>query len=235
MSSRSLLRLGQVLRGVVPPFLFQVLRRGGTGVITPVLFSVRTGHLRSTLVGRSVDAAGEPVPSYSYPALDLLGSKDFAGRSVLEWGAGQSTLWWAARASHVTAFENDARWYRYLDQQIPGNVVLHLQPYREGSAAHLVEGQRFDVVVVDGWARHRCTEESIPLVADDGVIIFDNSDEDRNQDWNGALDLLREEGFQRVDFYGFAPGVVQPQCTSFFFRERCFLFRGEEKVRRVVV
>jgi hypothetical protein len=27
-----------------------------------------------------------------------------------------------------------------------------------------------------------------------------------------------------VDFYGYAPGIVQPHCTSIFFKTFCFLF-----------
>jgi hypothetical protein len=44
----------------------------------------------------------------------------------LEFGAGQSTLWWARQAEKVVSFEADRSWDAHLSKQIPANVSLHL-------------------------------------------------------------------------------------------------------------
>ena len=42
----------------------------------------------------------------------------------LEFGAGQSTLWWGKRAARVVAFEGDADWFKQLKPRVGDNVRL---------------------------------------------------------------------------------------------------------------
>src|SRR5262245_4561702 len=91
----------QASRTSLSPTVFDVLRRVGTAILTPILFTVHQGHFRSALARKAVDATGHPLPWYTYPAIQFLSAKDFCGRRVLEFGAGQSTLWWSARAGQV--------------------------------------------------------------------------------------------------------------------------------------
>jgi hypothetical protein len=53
--------------------------------------SVCSGHFRSSVNGKALSQAGVPLPWYTYPAIDFLTQRDFRGRSVLEFGGGQST------------------------------------------------------------------------------------------------------------------------------------------------
>jgi hypothetical protein len=40
------------------------------------------------------------------------------------------------------------------------------------------------------------------------------------------VELFQRAGFMRVDFYGFAPGVIKPHCTSIFFKDRARIFEN---------
>jgi hypothetical protein len=162
--------------------------------------------------------------------VDLLRTKDFSNCRVLEFGAGQSTLWWAARAREVVALEDDPIWCAELAPLLPANVRLR-QIGRGGAAMRdaLSNDTAFDIAVVDGLDRFQAARLAIELVADEGAILFDNSD----GYWGPPpcypiIDLFRDAGFLRIDFYGYAPGVVLPHCTSLFFRGRCRLLRGGE-------
>src|SRR2546428_7018171 len=69
----------------------------------------------------------------------------------------------------------------------------------------------------------------------DGAIILDDSE----GYWGGEerqtypiLELMRAQGYRRVDFFGHSPGRIRPHCKSFFFRSECFLFEGTEAPRR---
>lgn len=175
-----------------------------------------------------MDGQGEPLPWYTYPAIQFLLLKDFSQRRVLEWGAGQSTLFWAKRAREVIAFEADKQWCDYLMNHLPPNAAIH-QVNRDLAHSPLGEDETFDVIVVDGLDRWKCAKWSVSLLADEGVIIVDDAERSVGPEPGCRIaDLYRETGFSRMDFYGYSPGNTTQHCTSIFFRESCFLNRGDE-------
>lgn len=227
--------LSSTAKHVLPEFVWSPARRLLTAVWTPVRFSLRTGHFRSALAARAVDRVGEPMIWYTYPAIDFLGAQDFTGRTVLEFGAGQSTLWWAKRAAHVVAVEGNAEWHGYIRGRMPANVELHLAPDDLTGVDAILADRTFDVVVVDGLDRLRAARVAADRVRPDGCVVVDNSEGYWGGDGAGTfpiLDHLREQRFQRVDFYGFAPGVIETHCTSLFFRAQSFIVAGHGNVVR---
>jgi hypothetical protein len=44
---------------------------------------------------------------------------------VLEFGGGQSTLWWAERAKNVVTLEGNKEWYEKIKRDMPENVDLN--------------------------------------------------------------------------------------------------------------
>jgi hypothetical protein len=218
------------LKQTLPGGLWGIIRGLGTALVTPFAFSLYSGHARSSFRGRAVDREGAPLPWYTDPAVDLLRAKDFSDCRVLEFGAGQSTLWWAARAREVVTFEDDPTWCAELAPLLPANVHLYrVRPNRTAMADALGKEARFDIAVVDGLDRFEAAQLAIEFLADEGAILFDDSD----GHWGPPptypiIDLLRDAGFLRIDFYGYAPGVVLPHCTSLFFRGSCRLLRGSE-------
>jgi hypothetical protein len=212
------------------PRLSAQLRRVGSAILGPLHFAALTGHARSAWASRAVDSRGSPIPWYTYPAIDFLESICFADRTVLEFGAGQSTVWWSSRAASVVSIEGDSAWREDLRARMSTRVELHDDRDIPGSIA----GRRFDVVVVDGLDRLHCARLAIGAVTDDGAIVVDNSE----CDWGTAgtypiIALLRDAGFSRVDFHGWSPGVIARSCTSVFFRPGSFLFRGEAPPARL--
>jgi len=208
----------------LPTPIWKRLRGYGTAVVTPLKFAFATGHWKSSLQGRAVSSSGEPLPWYSYPAIDFLKRRDFTGKRVLEFGAGQSTLWWAERAQQVVSIEGNQEWERYVASRAPSNTQLRYFPIERETrniaeiAAYLREMAPFDVIVVDGHLRAELTRLAFELLADKGAIIIDNAD------WPTVQSVVREHECRRVDFYGFCPGIKNEDCTSIVFTEDCFLF-----------
>jgi hypothetical protein len=97
----------------------------------------------------------------------------------------------------------------------------------------LLNGQQFDVLVVDGLDRYQCAIRSLTHLKPGGAVLLDDS----NGYWGPRegqypiLELFRIHGFQRIDFFGYAPGVILPRGTSLFFKEGTFLLSGAENVR----
>lgn len=73
----------------------------------------------------------------------------------------------------------------------------------------------FDLIVVDGMARVWSTWAAVRNVDPYGLIVFDNSD---RSCYEQAYSVLREEGFNRIDFWGLGPINPYEWCTSVFYR-----------------
>jgi hypothetical protein len=67
-------------------------------------------HVQSVKSQRAVDADGNPLPWYTYPAIEYLRQLDFSDKTVFEYGSGMSTVFWAGKAKHVVSVEDDEQW-----------------------------------------------------------------------------------------------------------------------------
>src|SRR4051812_13882826 len=95
----------------LPKWAWQPIRALTTALCTPMLFSYQSGHFLSSLRMMAVAKNGAPLPWYSYPCIEFLKHRDYRDKVVLEFGGGQSTLWWAQRARRVVTLEGDQQWY----------------------------------------------------------------------------------------------------------------------------
>jgi hypothetical protein len=206
------------LRSLLNPFAW----RAAFQVVRTLWFDY--AHLRSAVRGQPVNARGEPVPWYTYPAIEYLRQLDFSDKTVFEYGSGYSTLFWAGAARRVVSVEEDEKWYAVLAGKLPANCELILETdllaYPDVIARY---PDGFDVIVVDGAARGRtrlkCSRAALPRLRPGGLIILDNSD------WlPESAHVLREGGLLQVDMTGFVPANWYTQTTSFFFH-RAFVPR----------
>ena len=65
------------------------------------------GHFLSTIQYSSVDKDNNPIPWYTYPAIEYLKQLDFSEKSIFEYGSGNSTIFWSKVAKSVISVEND--------------------------------------------------------------------------------------------------------------------------------
>jgi predicted O-methyltransferase YrrM len=117
-------------------------------------------------------------PWLTADAVQFLDSWITSTDNCLEWGAGRSTSWLAARAARVTSVEHDADWAKRVRDD-----TAHLQHVD----VHLVDGSNPEryaappdgvvsvaLALVDGIHRDRCALTAVDLVAPGGVIVVDN-------------------------------------------------------------
>ena len=64
-----------------------------------------------------IDKDNNPIPWYSYPAIEYLSNLDFKDKFVLEYGSGNSSLFWAKRAKGVVSIENNKEWFEKIEKQ----------------------------------------------------------------------------------------------------------------------
>jgi hypothetical protein len=149
---------------------------------------------------------------YTYPAIEYLRQFDFSQLCVLEWGSGNSTLWWAKRCRNVISIEHDSKWSDPLKSSLPPNTNIRLVT---GAADYVSiardESERFDIIVIDGLYRYDCSIQAVKYLRPGGMIILDNAD------WHfESSKKLREHDLIQVDFTGFKPAHDDVQTTSVF-------------------
>lgn len=184
-----------------------------------------SGWVASSRANLPVDSQGQPVAWYTYSALQFLEGRVRPDMDILEFGAGNSTLWWAKRAGTVVSVESDRQWVDLLQPKLPENArVEFCRADVDGRYASYgaTFGRRFDVVVIDGYDRNNCARNSLAVLKDGGVFVWDNSD--WTQHFQEGMDFLEANGFRRVDFSGLGPLNGYGWTTSVFYRSgrNCF-------------
>jgi len=230
-----LYRVFAPLRKVLPSWLSNFIRSLGTVIIGPIWTAFRTGYVRSAFKMSAVASDGSPVPWYTYPLIDFLRFRDFSDKHVLEFGGGQSTLWWATKASSVSTLEGDKDWYQKIEQTMPSNVDLRYVTMvsREDNVAAVkaelndIDINQYDIIVIDGLYRENMIDIALEYIARGGIIICDNAE------GYGFADGFKESGLKRVDFFGNAPGVVLPSCSSIYFDQHADIFSANYDIPAV--
>ena len=121
------------------------------------------------------DAKGVWFPWYTWPFLHVLDSWDLRDCEVLELGGGWSTLWWASRAKKVLTIDNASNWVDGLRKVVPAHCRVELAD-TASAQLKLAQIQRWDVVIIDGFARSEALAEVMSLVKEGSVVIYDNSE-----------------------------------------------------------
>ena len=110
--------------------------------------------------------------------LALTGPQD----TVLEFGSGRSTLFFARRCARVESVEHNAEWWKKVTamleaEGLAGKARVQLALHPESSYAEAARGfadATFTVVLVDGIRRADCVEEALPKLKPGGWLVLDN-------------------------------------------------------------
>lgn len=177
------------------------------------------GWFHSFSVKRSVDAAGTPIPWWSYGVIDFVDERLAKTMSVLEFGSGGSSVWLATRVAEVVTVENNPEWAAIVRTFVPRNVQLIELPIPGQLVARDFPpsfGRLFQLLIVDALAnRIDCAKAGLPFLAEDGVVLWDNTD---GPDWLEINALMAAHGFKEISFNGIAPQEVSRSRTTIFYR-----------------
>lgn len=161
---------------------------------------VSRGHSKTVAARLPIDWDGSPIPWYTYPFVDFLADLETNDWKVLEFGSGQSTLYWATRTAAVLSYENNIEWLENMREKSPSNVEIRL--FEGEQTLEELPSLDFqpDLIVVDGWKRGACTRRSIEQFGLKPLYILENSD------WfPEAAAAMRQAGFVEIRFKGFGP------------------------------
>lgn len=182
------------------------------------ILAIDYGQYKTINYWISVDKDNNPIPWFTYPAIEWLNNLDLKHFSVFEYGSGLSTLYWSRKCRKVVSVEDDEKWYNFiLDKSGPlSNISCNLEKNEREYIKKIDEyNEQFDIYVIDGKYRSKCARKVVEHVKKYGgnIIIFDNSDWYPN-----TIDFLRRSlDWIEVDFCGFGP--INDYCwiTTMFF------------------
>jgi len=179
----------------------------------------RLGFVESQLRGQSTDKFGMPLPWLSPSVMGVLEKHVPDGLSILEYGSGNSTLWWSQHATRVVAVEHDGAFHARLAPRLPDNVVYILAADTSDGLyekAPVRFGRIFDVIVIDGARRVECARACLEFLRPHGVVIFDNAD---LKDVTPGLEYLRQQGLRSIEIPGFCSLITWSNTTAIFYRD----------------
>ena len=167
-----------------------------------------------------IDRDGNPIPWYTYPAIEYLSQFDYSTKAIFEFGTGYSSMYWAKRAKKVISIEDNPEWFSKFSKEFSAEnwEMIYCDEKQGYEDTILRSDERYDVIVVDGKRRAECAEKAIKKLADGGMIILDDSDRiNTSQEYVKAVKILKEANLLQVDFYGFCPMNNYSKTTSIFF------------------
>lgn len=154
-------------------------------------------------------------PWISYAATSRLGEFLDKDKAVLEFGSGMSTLWYAKHAGRVVSIESFRPWYDHVSnlivQQGLTNVEYHFAATDDDYVSIPGTDGGFDLIMVDGSIRDRCTSVALGLLRPGGIFYLDNSDRMAQPDspearaGEMAIAYAKENGCSISYYTDFAP------------------------------
>ncbi len=180
-------------------------------------FFMESGWFKSLQSKLPVDQKNKPLPWLTYSAIYFLLPKLSKDMTVLEYGSGNSTLFFSEKTGHVTSIENDRLWYHNIKNLRLDNLEIYHKSIDDKAYADFPQtlNKKYDIVLIDGRDRNNCCRTAIKIVKNHGVIIFDDTHRERYRD---GISFLLETGFRNLEFWGISPGDYGKKCTSVFYR-----------------
>lgn len=137
-------------------------------------------HSLASTFGRVVLGRRPAVPWIGYRARAALAAVMPADGWTLEFGAGMSTVWYAARSARVVSVECDSAWHGQVVQMLAQRRLDHAEcrlvpEITPEALADLPDGA-FSLAIVDGAQRDVSMEIALRKVRSGGHVFLDNSD-----------------------------------------------------------
>lgn len=181
-------------------------------------YFIDEGWFNAFKLKKPVDAKSNPIPWLTYPFIEFIKNRLNKDLSLLEFGCGNSTLYFANKTGFVTSIEHNEYWYKELRNKIPYNVKLifsktdslidYINPLKNSR-------NKFDIILIDGIHRVECCLEATKFLPSSGIIVLDDSE---RIEYLPGVEQLRQNGFKELPFWGISPGNLHKKATTIFYR-----------------
>lgn len=210
---------GMEVRKHIPQWLWRLIATVGNTIVGSWDLLWNSGYLRSCLQGKPVDRKGRPLPWLAEGAVDFLGSLDLHRKIVVEYGGGQSSLWFRNQDAHVTVVEPDEKWAAYLRSK--GLKVFTEWTLEKLNHIYFEEACSIEVFLLDLNPRVDAINWILKLKVLPRYLVVDNTNNYDPVD-DEAYKRLSSYYPIRIDFSGHAVGAIAKQVTSVYTTPEAF-------------
>lgn len=159
------------------------------------------------------------IPILSIPFLDWLNSYNFNDFTMVEFGSGKSTIYFAERFKKVISFETDNFYYNVVKDQNLSNVEITLKTKDEIEAGNfelLVDNKT--IVFIDSDTNRFVTTKNILEKCSPNIIILDNAEWYPN-----TCKTLYRSNYLEIPFWGIRPDDSVEKSVSVFIKNSYML------------
>ena len=205
---------------VLKNFLRVVLNGLGLGSLLQLRWNSmlsQNGWFQSFNSKSSVDQNGHPIPWCTYPFISFIEARLKKEFTVLEFGSGNSTMWYAKKVAHIKCVEHHKEWYNKVKRQMTGNIEIVFQELEyNGAYSKEAKDVKYDIIIIDGRDRVNCLNNSVDALKEGGVFVFDNSERAQYAEKIDAF--CKANNFKKIDFIGMSPITVHESSTSIIYK-----------------
>jgi hypothetical protein len=173
------------------------------------------GWMQSEKEGVPTNSEGDPIPWYTYPAIDFIKSRIKENFRVFEYGSGHSSLWFSDHVKEVVAVEDSKEWADEMADRAPENLKIVYQPNYEQYPQSIIDQGTFDIIVIDGRVRTDCLKPALRQLEETGIIILDDFERWSQEDW----EMLKTNDFRTLPFFGQKSQRLTESCTALLYRD----------------
>lgn len=185
-------------------------------------YLVQTGYIDSHINKWLKNPDGEYIPWLNYPVISFLNDKLDKNIVVFEYGSGFSSIFFAKRVKRVISIEYDEKWHSTVQTLVPENGQVHYVPLNDeypSSIGKIMKNEKCNLILVDGRRRVECAIEAHKYLANDGVLIFDDSHRER---YKSGIQFYLDRGYRSIVFQGLKPmGLEMDQSTILYKENNC--------------
>lgn len=165
----------------------------------------------SSMNGELLNGDSESIPLLTTSFLNWFETQRWDSLSLLELGAGSSTLYFSKFFKSVTSYETSQDWFDKLLPKKPNNVYLiKVDSIRDAlKKNHKKDIHDFDVILIDAGENRANLARWLVIEGYKGIIFFDNSEWYRK-----SIQMFIGEGFVEIPFFGLKPIEDWVSCTS---------------------
>lgn len=175
------------------------------------------GYFKSVEKKQACDVSQNPVPWFTYPAIEFLKQLNLNDKVVFEWGSGNSSLFFASRVKTIHSIEHNKLWFdKVKSNKLQNQQIEFVESTIESYVNSINKSETlYDIIIIDGdLFRKECAIEAVKYLNKGGIIILDNAD------WfKGAAKILSDAGLIQADYHGFGPINDYTWVTSVFYHK----------------